>query len=118
MRAYFIYEKFTQDSDPVSDLGIGVKTLMRKDKKYIKSNNIFKSAEYLFGNEAFLKEMGFVHIFLQMYLELENPSLADAQAIYDVIAKGFNIKHKKIISQPSLLKFFKERYGLKLKRYS
>lgn len=119
MRAKFIYEKFTQNSDPVADLGIGMIALMRKDKQYIESHNLFDSAKYLFNEETFFPEVKFLHNFLTVCLKVENLSLEEQQLIYNAIAKLMNVKKgSKIISQPSLLKFFKERYGLKLKRYS
>lgn len=55
MRAQFIYERFTEDSDPIQDMGIGMPFAYVKRKDVIKPKNadipnFEKSVKRIFGN--------------------------------------------------------------------
>jgi len=72
MRACFIYEKFTQDSNPISDLGIGQKHLIKKWLEqyeilnYIINDDLTIDVEgNVFLNEGALKELKSLPDFIQ-----------------------------------------------------
>jgi hypothetical protein len=58
MRAKFIYEKFTDESDPISDMGIGLKHLIEEWIKQInlKSKNLGQGSiqDYFIDDEGFI----------------------------------------------------------------
>lgn len=69
MKAKYIYEKFTEDSDPISDLGIGITRILKKDHYEIGRMFPSVSSKKYFGTGQWGNEMFAIYIFLDIILE-------------------------------------------------
>jgi len=95
MRAKLINEKFTPESDPIHDMGIGVSKIVRKFEKELKEelewlneeNNIFR---YIPGENLIQIDC----------FPISNEGLKDLYRIVDKIIKKYNIF--KIVFKPQL----------------
>lgn len=115
MRAQFIYEKFTQDSDPVKDLGIGsYKILFEKELNYVKPMYISDVAEYFFNDRKCPSSARCVKDIMNDILLMNNFNIDNMNKIFIYHATNYRLNKygKKIVKN-----YFKQKFNIKFSFY-
>lgn len=105
-----VYEKFEEESDPIADLGIGIKKFWEKELKREGGINSIESAIHYYGNEKFTNEAFAVFKVLKHIVNKDIDNQEDIQKIFEdtindlIIRRGDKIELDKVIY--ALKKFF------------
>jgi hypothetical protein len=110
MRARLIYEKFVQDSDPIKDLGIGIKAIAGREIGKMFGMTFLQVSEYMYGeNWIYISESIFIFEFFRK-IYYNDISLQNA---YNEIIKRDKIYRDKSF-QDNVIHKLKERYGIEV----
>lgn len=115
MRAQFVYEKFTQESDPVRDLGIGAyKTLFEKELDYVKSMFISDVAEYFFNERGCTSSARCVKDIMKDIIESNNYSIHNMRNMYLENTRNYSLNDfgHKIVRD-----YFKRKFDIDFRNY-
>jgi len=118
MKAKFIYEKFAEDSDPIIDMGIGLKRILEEDiKKYGKMS--WRLLGSVFFNKEELSEEGFLlwSIIKEIYEKNEYSKIGFQHAFESVIKRRDFIQHYEYFGNLNIEIIVKElynRYGIEV----
>jgi len=104
-----INEKFTEDSDPINDMGIGIAELMKRDYEKIRGLSLFEMSEILFGNKDYPRESFFILRLIKACIKNNNFSINFIYKlfIYEVRYLGEEREYEK-----GLIKHLKDLYDL------
>lgn len=122
-------EKFQEDSDPIKDLGIGTRELIKKDLDTIKGGDAFTVYDKIYKQYCADKDdkylMPIVRVVVQTILKLYHSSYYSLDNVETVYKKVLNSEFKfrtQYLTETSkqrtnvcAKKILKERYGLVLK---
>jgi hypothetical protein len=99
----YINEKFTEDSDPVTDMGIGIKYLLKKEYDKLSEKNL-DVPSYLFGDKHAYYATECVHEIIEFLLSRDNFNNIKLPLKYRQSLSDYGIK---IIKE-----YFKDKFDL------
>jgi len=88
-----INEKFTQESDPIEDMNIGIIAFLRKVIPQLQQKNLYELSMYFFGNAEYTTEAWFVLHILENIVDAKH---SNYQRIFTTFIKQFSSKDEKI----------------------
>ena len=108
MRAKFVNEKFKEGTDPVRDMGIGFKEILKQELSILGPLSPERTSEKFFGTRQYDKEGYFIYLFLTLLAYKDDVSY---QNIYTAFEEAKEHSHVK--SQVKSLNFVKINQALK-----
>jgi hypothetical protein len=111
-----INEKFQEDSDPVEDLGIGMRNFLEKEYEIEGRTTSEEGSIKFFGSKRYPEEAFCIYLFLGYLLEKEN---LNQDSINKAYSEMLNRRQsgkimKNIINQEKVKEAIKKHYGINI----
>ena len=111
-----INEKFKEDSDPISDLGIGLLSNIKKEYEHISRISLYERGDYLFHNGNWMGASMCVQDILRRLLKKEYTSLKNFNKTIQAIFKEKIRSHSLTpIGIKAVTDYFKRKFDIDLK---
>jgi hypothetical protein len=109
---YWLNEKFSDESDPIEDLGIGIRGRLRQEKNILDEKEEYEKAEYLFKDERLLVAAHVTHIIIKDFLQKKHPEITE-KTVNEMLEKYRNAEHLSEFGCKIIREYFQDKFYVK-----